>query len=270
MELFSVKEKVILITGGYGVLGSSMAIALAKAGAKIALLGRTKAKAESLMATIKLFGGETIFLQADVLCEESLNSAKAALLEAWGTLDVLINAAGGNMPGAVVTPEQTIFDIKVGDMDSVFALNFKGTLLPTMVFADIMTSKGDGSIINVSSMAAITPITRVAGYGAAKAAINNFTAWLSVELCKKFGEGVRVNAIAPGFFLTEQNRTLLTNPDGTPTERTKDILRSTPYNRLGKPEELHGVIFLLCSEASKFMTGTVIPVDGGFSVFSGV
>lgn len=270
MELFSVKDKVVVITGGYGVLGSSMAHALASEGAKVAILGRSAEKAAGLITDITAKGGKAMFIKGDVLCEQSLQEAKAELVAAWGTIDVLINAAGGNMPGAVVTPQQTIFDLKVDEMGKVFDLNFKGTLLPTLAFADIMTAKKSGSIINVSSMTSMSVVTRVAGYSAAKAAINNFTGWLAVELCKKYGEGVRVNAIAPGFFLTEQNRTLLTNPDGSPTERTNDILRATPYNRLGDPSELNGVIFLLASDASRFMTGTVIPVDGGFNIFSGV
>lgn len=195
---------------------------------------------------------------------------KETIIKQWGKIDVLINAAGGNMPGATISPSQTIFDLDIESMREVVDLNLMGTVIPTLIFGKAMATNGNGSIINISSMSSQSVITRVVGYSAAKSAIDNFTRWLSVEMAKKFGEGVRVNAIAPGFFITEQNRTLLTNPDGSYTQRAEDIIRNTPFGRMGRPEELHGAIHWLASQASSFVTGVIVPIDGGFNVFSGV
>ena len=272
-NLYDLAGRIAVVTGGYGVLGSSMALFLSQQGARVAILGRDAGRGEAQAAEIaRATGGETLFLEADVLDKAALERACERLMAEWGEPDILINAAGGNQAGATIAPDQTIFDLDAEAMRRVVDLNFMGTVLPTLVFGQAMARRGDGrkgSIINISSMAAQGVITRVVGYSASKAAIDNFTRWMAVEMVRKFGEGVRVNAIAPGFFLTEQNRTLLTHPDGSLTERSRDILAATPYGRFGEPEELNGTLGWLASDASAFVTGVVVPVDGGFSIFSG-
>lgn len=269
-SLFGLKSKVALVTGGTGVLGSAMCKALAQSGASVVIMGRRKEAADQLAKEIIRSGGNAIGISADVLNEQQLITAKAVVLEKFGTIDILINCAGGNMPGAVVMPDKTFLDLKIEDFQKVVDLNLTGTVLPAQVFGETLVAKKQGVIINISSMTAIRPLTRVVGYGAAKAAVSNFTQWLAVEMARKFGEGIRVNAIAPGFFLTEQNRTLLTNPDGSLTERGQSIIRSTPFGRFGEPDELCGTLLWLCSDASKFVSGIVVPVDGAFSAYAGV
>ena len=190
--------------------------------------------------------------------------------KAFGKLDVLINAAGGNLPGAVIQPSQDLMDTDLDELRKVMELNYLGTFIPTKVFLPLFLKEKKGSIINISSMTAQRPLTRVLGYGSAKAAVDNLTQWLAVECCQKYGDGIRVNAIAPGFFLTEQNRTLLTNEDGSLTERGLRIIENTPMKEFGNPEDLLGAVHWLCSDASRFVTGTIIPVDGGFNAYSGV
>ena len=202
------------------------------------------------------------------MCQQTVKQNCKDILEKYGRIDTLLNAAGGNMAGAVIAPEGNFFDLEVEDFQKVLELNLTGTVIPTQVFLEPMVKQGKGSIINFSSMAAFRPITRVCGYAAAKAGISNFTEFMATECAKKFGEGIRVNAIAPGFFITEQNRNLLTNPDGTYTQRGKDVIHQTPFGRMGDPEELCGTIHYLMSDAAKFVTGTVAVVDGGFNVFA--
>lgn len=267
-NLFSVKDKVIVITGGTGVLGKSISLHLAQEGAKVIILARNIEKGTQLVKRIEEKGGEALFLPTNVLDKSEVEANKETILQKYNRIDVLINAAGGNMPGATIPPEKSIFDLNIDDMRKVIDLNLFGTLIPTLVFADAMVKQKEGSIINFSSESSLRPLTRVAGYGIAKAAINNFTKYLAAEFPLKFGEGIRVNAVAPGFFLTEQNRTLLTNPDGSLTKRGETIIAHTPYNRFGVPEDLLGTIQYLASDASKFITGTVAVVDGGFDAFS--
>lgn len=262
--------KVAVITGGAGVLGSAMAMGLAKAGVKVAVLSRTASKVERAVLEIEQASGVAMPLVADVLDQTQLIQAKDELLEAWGRIDILVNAAGGNMKGATIMPTQNIFDLSVTDFQKVTDLNLKGTVIPSLIFGEAMAKGGKGSIVNISSMAAQRVITRVVGYSASKAAIDNFTRWMSVELALKFGEGMRVNAIAPGFFIGEQNRRLLLNEDNTLTQRGQMIVDHTPMKRFGEPEELCGTLNWLCSEGAKFVTGIVVPVDGGFSAFSGI
>jgi NAD(P)-dependent dehydrogenase (short-subunit alcohol dehydrogenase family) len=269
-DLFSLKGKVAIITGGTGVLGSAMTLALANAGAKVAILGRRKDVAQSLADEIIKNGGDAVGISADVLNKEQLIEAKKIVLDRWKSIDILVNGAGGNMPGATIPPDKNFLDLKVEEFQKVVDLNLTGTVLPSQVFGDVMTATKKGVIINISSMSALKPLTRVVGYSAAKAAVSNFTQWLAVEMAKKFGEGIRVNAIAPGYFLTEQNRNLLTNADGSLTDRGNSIIRSTPFNRFGEPDELAGALIWLCSDASKFVSGIVVPVDGGCSAFAGV
>lgn len=209
-------------------------------------------------------------ISADVLNREELLSAKEKINKEFGKTDILVNAAGGNMSGAVITPEQSVFDLNFEDLGRVNDLNFQGTVLPTLIFAPDMVASGKGSVINISSIAAGRALTRVMGYSAAKAAVENFTKWLAVEMAQKYGDGIRVNAIAPGFFLGEQNRDLLLNKDGSLTSRGETIIAQTPMKRFGKAEELQGVANWLAGNASSFVTGIVVPVDGGFSAFSGV
>ena len=269
-ELFSVENKTIIVTGGTGVLGSVMAKHLALAGAHVVVLGRRTEAGEKLVSEIKRGGGKATFFQADVLSKESLQAVKKRIIDETGTIDVLVNAAGGNMPGATIAPDQTFFHLDTKAFQQVVDLNLLGTVLPSQVFGGVMAANKRGIIINISSMSAFRPITRVVGYSAAKAAIDNFTQWLAVEMAQKVGEGIRVNAIAPGFFITEQNRALLTNPDGSLTTRGTAVITQTPFGRFGEPDELIGTLFWLCSDASRFVTGVVVPVDGGFNAFCGV
>lgn len=268
--MYNLKDKVAVITGGNGVLGGAIAKGLAQSGAKVGILGRSKDSVYARVAEIQQEGGEAIALVADVLDETKLVSAREKIVSEFGPVDILVNAAGGNMKGAVITPDQSIFDLNIDDFDKVNDLNFKGTVLPTLVFSRAMTESGKGSIINISSMAAQRALTRVMGYAASKAAIDNFTKWLAVEMNSKYGDGIRVNAIAPGFFIGEQNRSLLLNDDDSLTSRGQTIISQTPMKRFGKPEELQGVANWLASQESSFVTGVIIPVDGGFGAFSGV
>ncbi len=267
-NLFSVKDKVIVITGATGVLGRSMVMHFAAEGAKVILLARNQEIGEGLVDAVKAEGGEALFLRTDVLNRELLEENYKAVMDRYGRVDVLINAAGGNMAGATIPPDKTFFDLDVEAVRGVVDLNLFGTVLPTMVFAEAMVKQKSGSIINVASEAALRPLSRVAGYGVAKAAVVNFTKYMCGELAAKFGAGLRVNAIAPGFFLTEQNRALLTNPDGSLTPRAEKIIEHTPFGRFGEPEELLGALQWLSSEASSFVSGTVTVVDGGFDAFS--
>ncbi len=267
-SLFSVKDKVVVITGGTGVLGKAIAVYLAKEGAKVVILGRRAEAGNAIVEEIKKEGGEAMFLTTNVLDMAVVEENLKDVLAAYGRVDALLNAAGGNMPGATIAPTGTIFDLKSEEFQTVLNLNLTGTVIPTQVFLKPMVEQKEGCIVNFSSMAAFRPMTRVVGYAAAKAGISNFTAYMATEVASKFGEGIRVNAIAPGFFLTEQNRTLLTNPDGSYTQRGNDVIRQTPFKRFGRPEELCGTIQYLISDASKFVTGTVAVVDGGFNVFA--
>ena len=267
-KLFDITGKVVVITGGTGVLGKAIAKYLAQEGAKVVILGRRAEAVNAIVEDIKAAGGEAMFLTTDVMKQEVLEQNLADIVAAYGRVDSLLNAAGGNMPGATIAPDGTFFDLKPEEFQRVLDLNLTGTVIPSQVFLKQMVAQGEGTIVNFSSMAAFRPMTRVAGYAAAKAGISNFTAFLATEVAKKFGEKIRVNAIAPGFFLTEQNRTLLTNPDGSWTQRGADVIRQTPFGRMGEPEELCGTIHYLISDAAKFVTGTVAVVDGGFNTFA--
>ena len=267
-NLFNIKDYVVVITGGTGVLGRTIAKYLAQNGAKVIILGRKEEVGNQIIAEIKAEGLEADFMKTDAPNQDAVQKNCDDILAKYGRIDTLLNAAGGNMPGAVIAPDGTCFDLKIEDFQKVLNLNLTGTVIPTQVFLKPMVAQGKGSIINFSSMAAFRPITRVCGYAAAKAGISNFTEFMATECAKKFGEGIRVNAIAPGFFITEQNRALLTNPDGTYTQRGNDVIHQTPFGRMGDPEELCGTIHYLMSDAAKFVTGTVAVVDGGFNSFA--
>jgi NAD(P)-dependent dehydrogenase (short-subunit alcohol dehydrogenase family) len=270
MGLFSVKDKKIVITGATGVLGESMAKLLAKEGALVLIIGRSTDKINALVESIRVSGGQAEGFIADVTDEKQVESVAAQIGQKHVFIDCLVNLAGGNIPQAIVGPSQKISDLSVEAVNKVMDLNYQGTLIPIKCLFPLMLENKAGNIINISSMAASRPMTRVVGYASAKAAIDNLTKWLAVEFAQKHGENFRVNAIAPGFFLTEQNRSLLTNSDGSLTERGQKIINHTPMNRFGEPEDLLGVLQWLCSDASKFVTGTIIPIDGGFSAYSGV
>ena len=267
-ELFNIKGYVVVITGGTGVLGRAIAKYLAINGAKVIILGRKEEVGQEIVAEIKAAGGQCEFLKTDVMNQEVVQQNCDYIVEKYGRIDTLLNAAGGNMKGATIAPDQNFFDLEAKQFQTVLDLNLTGTVIPTQVFLKPMVAQGKGLVINFSSMAAFRPMTRVCGYAAAKAGISNFTAFMATECAKKFGEGIRVNAIAPGFFITEQNRALLTNPDGTFTQRGQDVIRQTPFGRMGDPEELCGTIHYLMSDAAKFVTGTVAVVDGGFNAFA--
>lgn len=266
--LFSIKDRVVVITGGTGVLGSCIGKYLAHEGAKVVILGRRKDEGDAIVSDITAAGGDAMFLVTDVLDAKVVESNCTDVLERYGRVDALLNAAGGNMPGATIAPTGTFFDLNADDFQRAVNLNLSGTVIPTQVFLRPMVEAGSGAIVNFSSMAAFRPLTRVCGYAAAKAGISNFTAFLANEVATKFTPAIRVNAIAPGFFLTNQNRALLTNPDGSLTERGADVIRQTPFKRFGRPEELCGTIHYLISDASSFVTGTVAVVDGGFNTFA--
>lgn len=269
-QLFSLEGKVAVVTGATGVLGGAMASGLAQAGAKVGILGRRAALAEQVAAEITAAGGEGLALPADVLQIDQLRTAYDTVMARWGRVDILVNAAGGNSPAAIVAPDQRFFDLPMEAMQGILDLNLNGTLLPCQVFGKFMAEQRQGCIINISSMAVVRAMTRTVAYSAAKAAVENFTRWLAVEMALKYGIGVRVNAIAPGYFLGEQNRRLLLNEDNTLTARGQSIIRGTPAGRFGEPHELISTLIWLCSPGAGFITGVTVPVDGGFSAFTGI
>ncbi len=269
-NIFNVENKVAVITGGSGIIGSEIAKGLVNSGAKVVLLARNEDTLQEKVESLTKENSEVIGLKCNVLDEDNIKNVNNEILDKFSQIDILINAAGGNIQGATIGVDQSVFDIEIKQFEKVTDLNLKGTVMPTLVFGKSMAKQKKGSIINISSMAAYRAITRVVGYSAAKAAIDNFTRWMAVEMALKFGNGIRVNAIAPGFLLTTQNKHLLTNEDGSLTERAKTIISITPFKRFGLPDEIIGTALWLASDASKFVTGTIIPVDGGFSAFSGV
>ena len=269
-NLFDIEGRVVVITGACGVLGKSIVRYFASQGAKVVMLAREHSRelAQQMVDEIKAEGGEAMFRATDVSDKAVLEQNCKDVVAAYGRVDVLMNAAGGNMPAATVPPDKTIFDLDLDAVRKVVDLNLFGTILPTMVFAKAMMEQKQGSIINFCSETSLKPLTRVAGYGVAKAAVMSWTQYLAGELAIKFGDGFRVNAIAPGFILTNQNRSLLTNPDGSLTERSHKIIGHTPFGRFLEPEELLGTLHWLASDASKAVTGTVSVVDGGFASFT--
>lgn len=267
---FSLEGKVVVVTGGTGVLGQSFVQAIAHAGGKVAILGRNIEVAKERAEALNANGGNAIGVIADVMDEESLIKAKNVILEKFGKIDGLVNGAGGNMPGAVVEPGSDIFDLNVEALKKVLDLNLFGTINPTQVFGGEIAKTGSGVIVNISSMSAQRVITKVLGYSMAKTAVDCYTKWFAVELANRYGDKIRMNAIAPGFFLTEQNRTLLTNEDGSFKERGNLVVKQTPFKRFGAAEELEGALIYLLSDASRFVTGSIINVDGGFATFGGV
>ncbi len=263
--------KVAVVTGGAGVLCSSISKALAGQGAKVAVLDLRKEEIEKVVAEIKLSGGTAIGIEADVLSREALEAAKETVLREYGTVDILINGAGGNDPRATTGPDRSFFDLTLEGIKKVFDLNFMGTVLPTQVFGRIMAEKKKGLIINISSMAAYAPLTRTIAYSAAKAAVSNFTQWMAVHFNQEYSKEIRVNAIAPGYILTNQNKYLLTDEGtGEPTPRGRSILNMTPMGRYGLPGDLTGPVLFLCSESASFVNGAVIVIDGACQAYSGV
>ncbi len=270
-SIFDVSGKVIAITGAGGILCGTMARALGENGAKVAILDLIEIAAAKVAKEIRSAGGTAIPIQCNVLEKASIEQAKDKVLAEFGRIDALINGAGGNKKEATTSPDMPFFDLPPEAIRFVFDLNFLGTLLPSQVFGKELARQGSGSILNISSMNAIRPLTKIPAYSAAKAAVSNFTQWLAVHICQNYSKEIRVNAIAPGFFLTEQNRFLLTDEKtGALTPRGKTVTEHTPMGRFGQPQELVGTVIWLLSDAAKFVTGTVIPVDGGFSAFSGV
>ena len=270
MNDFSIKGKVAVITGAGGVLGGSIAKSFVKSGAKVVAMDIRQENLDVRVKELRDLGGEAIGIIGNVLDKESLEKAAQDILAQWGQIDILLNIAGGNMPGATLEPTQSFFEMDLQNWDKVTNLNINGTVYPSYVFGKVMAKQGKGSIINISSMTALSAITRVPGYSAAKAAVSNFTQWLACEVAMKYGDQVRVNAIAPGFFIGDQNRSVLINPDGSLTKRSQKVLAKTPMNRFGDITELNGAVQFLCSDAAGFITGVVLPIDGGFSAFSGV
>ena len=274
--LFDISGQVAVVTGGSGVLGRTIVRGLAGAGARVGVLGRAPERIAAAVADAEALGAEAIALQADVLDAGQLAEARTALLDRWGQVDILVNMAGGNIPAATLSDAVSFFELPETALRAVVDLNLLGTILPTQVFGAAMArprpdgTPPRGSIVNISSMAALRVMTRVVGYGAAKAAVTNFTQWAAVELARATAGGVRVNALAPGFFIGEQNRALLLNPDGSLTARGRQVIDHTPAGRFGEPEELVGTLLWLCSPGASFVNGVVVPVDGGFSAFSGV
>lgn len=270
-RLYDFTGRTVMLTGGTGVLGSEIACALAGCGARVAILAREPGRAGPLLDRLGERASQALVVRGDVLDRDSLVGAHARIVEACGPVDALVNAAGGNRPEATTTADRTFFDLPPDALRWVFDLNVLGTVLPSQVVGRAMAERGDGVILNVSSMAAVRPLTRVAAYAAAKAAVDNFTQWLAVHVAQEYSPRIRVNAVAPGFFFTRQNRFLLTDErTGALTERGRKIIDHTPMARFGQPEDLLGAVLWLLSPASAFVTGVVLPVDGGFSAYSGV
>lgn len=269
-NIFDITGKVAVVTGGSGVLGSNIAKSLLKSGVKVIIIGAHQERVDVAINNLSCISKDVSGFACNVLDIEKTQNVKDQILSKWGKIDILINAAGGNIPGGTLTTDQNVFDMKISDLNKVIDLNMNGTIYPCLIFGKVMASQKSGVIINVSSMAAGESITRVPGYSMAKSAIENFTRWLAQEMAIKFSEKIRVNAIAPGFFIGNQNRSVLINPDGSLTDRSKKVLAKTPMKRFGDISELNGVVQFLCSDAASFITGITIPVDGGFSTFSGI
>ncbi|MDQ8005886.1 MAG: SDR family oxidoreductase [Pedobacter sp.] len=269
-HIFSLENKVIVLTGGTGIIGESFIKGIAAAGGTVCILGRNEKVANERAEKINNNGGKALALIADVLDEASLQKAKEQILNKFGKIDGLVNAAGGNMPEAVLQNDKDVFEMSIDGMRRALDLNLWGTLIPTQVFGAAIAQSGKGSIVNISSMSAKRAITKVLGYSMGKAAVDCYTQWFAVELANRYGDKIRMNAIAPGFFLTEQNRTLLTTEDGGYTDRGNLVIKQTPFKRFGHPDELIGALQWLLSDASAFVTGSIVNVDGGFFVNGGV
>lgn len=268
---FSLKDKVIVVTGGTGILGNSFINGIVDAGGAVGILGRNEEIATQRAEAINKSGGRAIALIADAMNKDQLIEAKDKMLKEFGKIDGLVNGAGGNKPEGVLMPDQDIFSMDLDGMKSVMDLNVWGTLIPTQVFGEaIAKTAGKGSIVNISSMNSKRAITRVLGYNMGKAAVDCYNQWFAVEMARRYGDRLRMNALAPGFFLTEQNRNLLTKPEGGYTDRGELVINQTPFKRFGNPDELNGTLVWLLSDASQFVTGAMICVDGGFSIFGGV
>lgn len=270
-SIFDLTDKVVVITGATGTLTGSAARYFASQGARVVYLARNPDKLEAALAACRdeVPNAQCMGLVADVLDRPALEEACSEVLQKWGRVNGLLNGAGGNMAGATISPEKSFKDLDFESLQQVVDLNFHGTVLPSLVFADALIESG-GSIVNFSSVSAPLAVTRVVGYSAAKSAVENFTRWLAVDMARKTKGRVRVNAVLPGFYIGEQNRHLLTNKDGSLTERGQLVVNNTPFGRFGEAEELHGAMHYLLADASKFVTGTILPVDGGFVAFSGV
>lgn len=268
--LFSLDKKVIVVTGGTGILGGAFVKGIANAGGNVVILGRNEAVARQRADEINASGGKALAVVADVMEETDLLKARDQIIDQFGTIDGLVNAAGGNMPEGVLQPGADIFSINIEGMQKAMVLNLWGTIIPTQVFGAVMAKNGGGSIVNISSVSSVQAVTKVLGYSMGKAAVDCYTKWFAVEMANRYGDRIRMNSIMPGFFLTEQNRTLLTNTDGSYTDRGNLVVKNTPFKRFGKPEELIGALVYLLSDASRFVTGMQLGVDGGFTIFSGV
>ena len=269
-DLFSLKDKIIVVTGGTGILGGSFVKGIADAGGTAVILGRNAETGKQRADEINASGGKAFSVVADVLEENDLIKARDIILKKYGTIDGLVNGAGGNMPEGVLQPDADIFSMNIDGMKKAMVLNIWGTIIPTQVFGTVMAKNGGGSIVNISSVSSQQAVTKVLGYSMGKAAVDCYTKWFAVETANRFGDSIRMNSIMPGFFLTEQNRNLLTQKDGSYTDRGNLVIKNTPFKRFGKPEELVGALIYLLSDASRFVTGMQLGVDGGFTVFSGV
>jgi NAD(P)-dependent dehydrogenase (short-subunit alcohol dehydrogenase family) len=268
--LFSLKEKVIIVSGGTGILGGAFVKAIAEQEAKVVIVGRNEKAGNSRVSEINNNGGNAIFIAADVLDEAQLINAREKIISIYGRIDGLVNAAGGNIPVGVLPPERDVFDLNIEGVKTAMDLNVWGTIIPVQIFGPEIAKSGSGSIVNISSVSTHQAVTRVLGYSMGKTAVDCYTKWFALEMANRYGDAIRMNSIMPGFFLTEQNRTLLTASDGILTQRGNDIIRQTPFKRFGNPEELIGALIWLLSDASKFVTGSIITVDGGFTINSGV
>jgi len=269
-DKFSLEGKVIVVTGGTGILGNSFVNGIVEAGGTVVILGRNETVGNERADAINKKGGKALAVVADVLNQDDLVAARDKILKAFGRIDGLVNGAGGNMPQGVLQPDEDIFKMNLDGMKQVMDLNLWGTLLPTQIFGEAIAKTGKGSIVNISSMNSKRAVTKVIGYNMGKAAMDCYNQWFAVELANRYGDTIRMNALAPGFFLTEQNRNLLTKPEGGYTSRGEAVIRNTPFKRFGHPDELIGALVWLLSDASAFVTGSMICVDGGFSIFSGV
>jgi NAD(P)-dependent dehydrogenase (short-subunit alcohol dehydrogenase family) len=269
-KLFGMKGKVVVVTGGSGIIGGQLVDGYLQSGAKVVILDKNEERLNQKVASAKSISKFISGIVCNVLNEPELKAANEKIINKFDRIDVLVNAAGGQIAGTTLGVKQPVFKLGIENFNKVMELNLNGTVLPTFILGETIAKQKSGAIINISSMAAFRSITRVVGYSVAKGGIDNFTKWMAMEMAMKYGDGIRVNAIAPGFFITDQNRAILVDKKGKLTPRSKAIIKMTPFGRFGEPDELIGTVLFLSSDASKFVTGTVIPIDGGFNIFSGV